>query len=68
LDIGTSVPTMLLASVVAETGNAVGRQARYGREGVHARGASTTWNLVSGYRGGSTSAQSLAMHSTGVMS
>ena len=32
-----------------------------------ARGARTPWNLVKGYRGGGTSAQSLAMHSTGVM-
>jgi len=30
-----------------------------------ARGASTPWNRVSGYRGGGTCAQSLAMHSTG---
>jgi hypothetical protein len=32
-----------------------------------ARGASTPWNRVSGERGGGTRAQSLAMHSTGVM-
>jgi hypothetical protein len=32
-----------------------------------ARGASTPWKRVSGYRGGGTSAQSRAMHSTGVM-